>query len=288
MMSFDDMLPQDSVSVIAHDLKVPLGVVKLNVELVQKMGDLNPAQAKYAERALLAIERITGMIDNWLDLSRIESSEGLGQFVDCDLESIIAGAVELIEDAAAARGISLHVNVPAGLEPVRGDPIRLGQVVSNLLNNAVKYNRDSGAVWVEAALEPEAVRVSVRDTGEGIHPDDLPHIFDRLYRGRRQERTEGTGLGLTIARMIVLRHGGDIWAESAYGEGSTFSFRLPRAGGLRDSVERDVRDSRAGSERDSAAPELLTETAAETPDGVDDDFQESASAVHTDSSSDLV
>lgn len=287
-MSFDDMLPQDPVSVIAHDLKVPLGVVKLNVELVQKMGDLNPAQAKYAERALLAIERITGIIDNWLDLSRIESSEGPGQLVDCDLRSIIAGAVELVEDAATARGISLHVHVPTGLEPVRGDPIRLGQVVSNLLNNAVKYNRDSGAVWVEAALEPEAVRVSVRDTGEGIHPDDLPHVFDRLYRGRRRERTEGTGLGLAIARMIVIRHGGDIWAESAYGEGSTFSFRLPRAGGLRDSVERDVRDSRAGSEHGRAAPEPLTETAAETPDGVDDDLQESASAVHTDSSSDLV
>ncbi len=288
MMSFDDMLPKDPVSVIAHDLIVPLGVVKLNVELVQKMGDLNPAQAKYAERALLAIERITGIIDTWLELSRIESSEGPGQLVDCDLQSIIAGAVELVEHAAMARGISLHVNVPAGLEPVRGDPIRLGQVVSNLLDNAVKYNRDSGAVWIEAALEPEAVRVSVRDTGEGIHPDDLPHVFDRLYRGRQRQRTQGIGLGLAIARMIVIRHGGDIWAESAYGEGSTFSFRLPRAGGLRDSVERDLRDSRAGSERGSTVPEPLTETPTETPDGVDDDLQESASAVHTDSSSDLV
>lgn len=288
-MNLDSKLPNDPLSVIAHDLKVPLGVVKLNVELVQKMGNLNPIQAKSAERALLAIERITGIIDTWLDLSRLESSEGPGQIVDCDLKSIITGAIDLVESAAAARGISVYVNVPAGLEPVRGDPVRLGQVVSNLLSNAVKYNRDGGTIWVEVALEPEAVRVSVRDTGEGIHPDDLPHIFDRLYRGRRQERTEGIGLGLAIARMIVIRHGGNIWAESVYGEGSTFSFRLPRTGGQRDSVERDTRDSRAGSERVGAVTEPQADaTAAEIPDAVSDDLQESTTAFHTDSSSDLV
>lgn len=287
-MDFDQKLRKDPASVIAHDLKVPLGAIKGYVELVQKLGDLNPNQTKYLERALLVVDKMTGIIDAWLDLARLEGTEGLGQLVDCDLGRIINGAVDLVEHAAAQQGLSLHVSLPAGLETVRGDPTRLGQVVSNLLSNAIKFSQDGGAVWVEAVLEPDAVRVSVRDTGEGIHPDDLPHIFDRLYRGRRRDRTEGVGLGLAIAHMIVMRHGGDIWAESVLGEGSTFSFRLPRSGGQRDGIEQDARDARAGRDGDDSAPDVFSETADETPDAVDDDLQESSSALDTDSSSDLV
>ncbi len=287
-MDLDRNLQEDPVSVIAHEIRVPLTAVKGFVELIGRSGDLNPTQTKFLERALHAVDRTAQIVDAWLDLARIEGENGLAQPAVCDLGRIIGGAVDLLSQAAEQRGLRISVSLPDGLEPVRGDPTRLGQVMNNLLSNAVKYNREGGAVWVEVAQEPDAVRVSVRDTGEGIHPDDLPLVFDRLYRGRRRDRVEGVGLGLAIARMIVVRHGGDIWAESVVGEGSTFSFRLPRQGGQRDGVERDQRDARAGSEGGGAARDVFWGTAVETPDAVDDDLQETASRPDTDSSSDLV
>lgn len=291
-MDFDQKLQKDPGSVIAHDIKVPLAAIKGFVELIQQSGELNAKQTKFLERALLAVDKTARIIDAWLDLAKIEGENGLAQPVDCDLGRIIYSAVDLLEHAVAQHSLSISVSLPDDLEPVRGDPTRLGQVMNNLLGNAVKYNRDGGAVWVEVKLEPDAVQVSVRDTGEGIHPDDLPYVFDRLYRGRRRSHVEGTGLGLAIARMIIVRHGGDIWAESELGKGSAFHFHLPRQSGQRDGVERDRRDARAGSDGGGVAQHVPWEAAAETPDAVpdavDDDLQESSAASDTDSSSDLV
>lgn len=279
----------DLVGMVAHDLKTPISAVRGYIELIQHAGELNEQQRLYCERALGGLDRMELLIAALLDINQIEGETQMN-WQHCQLTPIIGGAVDLLETLANQRGIALHVDVDAHLEAVRGDPQRLSQVIHNLLSNAIKYNREGGAVWISAASEPGFVRVSVRDTGIGIAPEDQPHVFDRFFRAAQKTRKpiEGTGLGLSIVRMIIDKHGGYIWVESTPGEGSTFSFTLPKPARTRDGHDRMMEESRHGESYERSHHAGRIEVPIEEPDAVDDNLQESNGAVENDSASDLV
>ena len=191
-------------------------------------------------------------------------------------------------EVAAARGIKVRMQIDNHLQPVQGNTHLLGQVINNLVGNAIKYNRDKGKVWVRATDEQAFVRLDVADTGLGILEEEQPHVFERFYRVRNEDQPKinGSGLGLAIAQAVVEKHGGKIWVESVPGEGSTFSFTLPRAGARPPNEPRYESDHESAQEGESYAAHM--ERASEQSDAVDDKIQESTDSTESDSRSDEV
>jgi two-component system phosphate regulon sensor histidine kinase PhoR len=171
------------------------------------------------------------MVNELLDLARIESGGPLVLIDDVDIGRVVAESTERLRLFAERQGLRLVVDVPDGLPRVRGDEARIGQVVVNLVHNAVKFSGETGdgrEVTVRAREEGPEVVVSVEDHGVGIPKADQARIFERFYKvDRARVRGGGTGLGLSIARNVLQQHGGRIWVESEEGVGSTFSFALP-------------------------------------------------------------
>jgi two-component system phosphate regulon sensor histidine kinase PhoR len=221
---------------LSHELRTPLTTVSLLAETLSRdassAGDGVPPRMR---DRIAKIEVETGhlvqMVNELLDLTRIESG-GTLQLVDgVDLGRLAADSAERLRLFAERQGVDLHVEAAPGLAPVRGDPARLGQVVVNLVHNAVKFSPDGGAVTVRAAVDGPDVVVSVEDHGVGIARAAQDRVFERFYkvdRARlRAEAGGGTGLGLAIARHVIDQHGGRIWVRSQEGNGSTFSFAIP-------------------------------------------------------------
>src|SRR5689334_3609072 len=222
---------------LSHELRTPLTTVSLLAETLTReadaAGDAIPPRMR---DRILKIEVETGhlvqMVSELLDLSRIESGGGLGEVDVLDLGRVAAESTERLRLFADRQGVTLRVEVADDLPPVRGDAARLGQVVVNLVHNAVKFSPDGGdvTVSVRAARGDGQVIVAIEDHGVGIPRKAQPRIFERFYkvdRARVRGEAGGTGLGLAIARHIVEQHGGRIWVESREGRGSTFSFALP-------------------------------------------------------------
>jgi len=222
---------------LSHELRTPLTTVSLLAETLTRDADAagDAVPAKMRDR-IGKIEVETGhlvqMVNELLDLSRIESGSALGVVDLLDLGEVAIESTERLRLFAERQGVSLGVEVAPSLPLVRGDEARLGQVLVNLLHNAVKFSPDGGAVTVTvSATDPEVV-VAVADHGVGIPRSAQARIFERFYkvdRARRRGEAGGTGLGLAIARHIIEQHGGRIWVESVEGGGSTFSFALPIA-----------------------------------------------------------
>jgi signal transduction histidine kinase len=271
----------DMLNTFAHDLKTPLSGAKGFLGLLHGASSTDK-QRHYAERAMVALERMEQMINELLDYARL----GVNPTIDkepCDVARLIEEGVMLVEDLAAQRNITIHLDIASELSPVAGDERLLGHVVTNLLSNAVKYNLDDGAIYVNAQNEGTQVRLTVRDTGLGIPDGDIKRIFERFYRVKRKstDKIEGTGLGLAIVQMVVLKHSGHIHVQSKLGEGSTFTVMLPRA------------DVDAGEMSPNVTARRPLKTKLETgdftdeiDDGLDDDMQESPERRETDSSSD--
>jgi len=219
------------VNAIAHELNTPLSVIQLEVEAMRD-GMQGPDQA--AEGVLREIELLRGLVE---DLSFLaETDAGMLQ-----THPRPVGLLDLVERArvrwqsqADAAGIVLTVEwAGAGKDgpQVMADPMRIEQVLGNLLSNALRYTPPGGSVTVRVLASEEEAHVVVQDTGEGIPAADLPHIFERFYRAdrSRSRSTGGRGLGLSIVRQVVEAHGGRVWVESQVGVGSTFGFSLPLA-----------------------------------------------------------
>jgi two-component system phosphate regulon sensor histidine kinase PhoR len=222
---------------LSHELRTPLTTVSLLAETLTREADVaGDAIPPRMRDRILKIEVETGhlvqMVSELLDLSRIESGAGLGVVDVLDLGRVVADSTERLRLFADRQGVTLRVEVADGLPPVRGDAARLGQVVVNLVHNAVKFSPDGGDVTVSVrrAKGDDQVIVAIEDHGVGIPRKAQPRIFERFYkvdRARVRGEAGGTGLGLAIARHIVEQHGGRIWVESREGRGSTFSFALP-------------------------------------------------------------
>ena len=178
----------------------------------------------------LSAARMTTLVDILLDLGKIEARVGM-EMKPCQLVTVINKAVKGLREHFRAKEIVLQFDLPPGLPLVQGNQVRLDQVVSNLVGNAIKFTREGGMVTVSARQEKGEVVVEVKDTGIGIAPEDQVHLFEKFYRVSSEETSdiEGTGLGLAIVRSIVEGHGGRVWVKSQPGQGSTFGFALPIA-----------------------------------------------------------
>ena len=214
---------------IAHELRTPLTNLRGYLEATRD-GLLEPDAALvdnlYEETMLL--QRLVADLQ---DLALAEAGRLTLLRQPALLASIVEQATGILHPQADAKGVALKVVLPSDLPSVDVDPERIGQVLRNLLNNAFVHTSPGGSITVAAQIEGQTVAVSVSDTGAGIGPEDLPHVFDRFYRAdkSRARNTGGAGLGLAIVKQLVLAHGGTVSVSSVLGRGSTFTFTLPLA-----------------------------------------------------------
>lgn len=215
---------------VSHELKTPLTIIQGHMAALGE----RPADAErwQTARRVVAEEaaRLTQLVDNLLLLSRLEMPDFALDLQPVSLEAVVEDAILQLSDAAEARNVALSLQPETRLPRLMADRARLKQVFINLLDNAIKYNREGGSVHVRLSADGERIMAQVTDTGEGIPPQDLPHIFEKLYRveRRRGRPIEGSGLGLAIVRRIVEQHSGRISAESD-ADGATFTVILPIA-----------------------------------------------------------
>jgi two-component system phosphate regulon sensor histidine kinase PhoR len=222
---------------LSHELRTPLTTVSLLAETLTReaeaAGDAIPPRMRdRIDKIEVETGHLVQMVTELLDLSRIESGATLGVMDLLDIGRVAIESTERLRLFAERQGVILRTDVSEPIPPVRGDGDRLGQVLVNLLHNAVKFSPDGGEVTVAVHATPPDVIVSVADHGVGIPRAAQARIFERFYkvdRARFRGVTGGTGLGLAISRHIIEQHGGRIWVESTEGTGSTFSFSLPIA-----------------------------------------------------------
>lgn len=218
------------VSLVSHELKAPLGAVQAYLNLLSA-GMLGSAeqQQEILRRSSERIEALLGLVDDLLDLSRIETGRVERRVEPVEVSSLVREVARLLASQAQPRGIGIRDKLPDKLPPVYADRGELERVFTNLLSNAIKYNRDGGTVTLAGAAEGSWVQVSVADTGIGIPAQELPHLFEEFHRVRTPETREivGTGLGLAIAKRLVEAAHGRIEVASELGKGSTFSVWLP-------------------------------------------------------------
>ena len=224
-----DRIKSEFVATVSHDLRSPLTAILGYIELIARVGPVTEQQREFIRRVQLSVEQITSLVMALLDLGRIES--GLDNAKERTPLGVLAGyAVDSLRTAAEAKGLTLETDLPLDLPAVDGVPVRLRQVVSNLLENAIKYTPSGGRVRVEAAAEAGQVVLRVSDTGAGIPPADQPYLFDKFFRASNvPAEVAGAGLGLSIVRSIVESHNGRIWVDSKLNEGTTFIVVLPAA-----------------------------------------------------------
>lgn len=223
-------LKSEFVATVSHDLRTPLTSIQGYVELLPRVGPLNERQEQFIGRVQVSLKSITDLINDLLNIRRIEAELDL-EVEPCDLREIIGEVVGQLRHLAHEKEQALRWERPDALPLVEGHAGRLSQVVDNLVSNAIKYTQEGGLITVSAEQDDGHVVVRVSDNGFGIPLEEQPRIFDRFYRGQSEavNGVGGTGLGLTIVKAIVEKHGGRIWVESKAGVGSTFSFILPAA-----------------------------------------------------------
>ncbi|HLC03761.1 MAG TPA: ATP-binding protein [Anaerolineales bacterium] len=224
-----DRIKSEFVTTVSHDLRSPLTAILGYIELVERAGELNQRQKDFVQRVQMSVAQITTLVTDLLDLGRIEA--GLDTTKEATPINVLARyAVEGLRATADREGVKLVALLPEELPMVTGDPIRLRQMVGNLLENAIKYTPQGGTVTIEASFEGNQVLLRVQDTGPGIPPADQPYLFDKFFRASNiPEDTPGTGLGLSIVKSIVDNHNGRIWVNSRLGEGTSFTVVLPTA-----------------------------------------------------------
>ena len=224
---------------LSHELRTPLTTVSLLAETLSREADatdvgLPPKMRDRIGKIEVETGHLVQMVNELLDLSRIESGGTLHLVDGLDMARLAAQSAERLRLFADRQGVTFRVETPDDVTPVRGDGARLGQVVVNLVHNAVKFSPDGGEIVVRVRRDGDEVITSVEDQGMGVPRDAQDRVFERFYkvdRARlRAEAGGGTGLGLAIARHVVEQHGGRIWVDSVEGSGSTFSFALPAGG----------------------------------------------------------
>jgi two-component system phosphate regulon sensor histidine kinase PhoR len=225
---------------VSHELRTPIAALRtFNELLVEGAADDPAARKEFLETSRAQLERLDWLAQNLLELSKLDSGLVLLDLRPGDLRTSVEQAVDQAAATARRRGVELTMDRPDTAIEIRHDPVRIGQVVANLVGNAIKFTPRGGRVRVEvrgdargdadSAATEGAATITVADTGIGIDPAELPRIFDRFFRGSRasEARGSGSGLGLAIVRSIVEMHGGTVAVESRLGAGTTFRVTLP-------------------------------------------------------------
>ncbi len=224
-----DEMKSEFVSTVSHDLRSPLALIQGYASMIQIVGELNDLQSDYLTKIRNEVERTSHLVRNLLDLGRIEAGVGLRLERRSPLEAV-EKAVDILRATAAQKRIRLATDYPKGdLPSLEADHTLLQQAIYNLLDNAVKYTNPGGLVTVKVRVAEDQIVYSVQDTGVGISPADLDHLFDKFHRaGREHDGGEsGSGLGLPIVKSVVDKHKGELVVDSQLGEGSTFVISIP-------------------------------------------------------------
>lgn len=255
---------RDFLADVSHELRTPLAALRtFNQLLMESAGDDPDARAEFLESSAGQIERLDWLAQNLLELSKLDSGLVLLDLRPDDLRAAVESAGHQHDTTAARRGVTVNVDLPPAPIRIRHDPPRIGQVVANLVGNAVKFTPRGGQVRVSVAATPGGARIDVADDGVGIDPKEMPHIFERFYRGSRanEARGSGSGLGLAIVRSIVEIHGGTIQVESGAAAGSRFTVHLPNdpklVAGTPAAERSDVASAAEGSQRIAAAAAVV-------------------------------
>jgi signal transduction histidine kinase len=216
---------------VSHELRTPLNaIIGFSEVLGERLfGELNEKQAEYTDDILSSGRHLLSLINDILDLSKIEAGRMELEVTTFHLPDAIENALTLIRERASRHGIRLNQVIDDRLGDFTGDERKIKQILLNLLSNAVKFTPEGGRIGINARQADGAAEISVSDTGIGIAPEDQPKIFEefRQVGSDNAKKVEGTGLGLTLAKKFVELHGGRIWVESEIGKGSKFTFTLP-------------------------------------------------------------
>jgi len=215
---------------MSHELRTPLNaIIGFSEVLSEKMfGELNEKQEEYSKDIHASGQHLLSLINDILDLSKIEAGRMELELSDFHLPTALDSALTLVRERAGRRSIALHTNIDNRLGQIQADERKVRQVVLNLLSNAIKFTPEGGRIELRATPQDGLVEVSVSDTGVGIAPEDQEAVFEEFRQvGTADKKVEGTGLGLTLCRKFVELHGGRIWVKSELGVGSTFTFTIP-------------------------------------------------------------
>jgi len=225
-----DRLKNELIATVSHDLKQPLGVMGGYLELLTMQKAIAPSGEPYANMIRKSVHNMRQLIDDLLDLAKIEAGVTLN-LQNVPPAKLITDCVDSLKGAIDTKQMIVNNLIDEDYPAIRGDYQRLRQIFLNLIGNAVKYTQPEGQVTVYAERRETTLRLSIQDNGMGISPEDQIHVFERFYRVRRPETDsiEGTGLGLAIVKTLVEAHGGEIGLESKLGEGTTFFVILPLA-----------------------------------------------------------
>lgn len=222
-----DEMKSSFVSTVSHDLRSPLQAIQTSAELLPKFGKLNEEQRKEVDHILTVVRRVSLLVQDLLDIGRIEAGVGM-ECEPCSVNEVVSHAAGALRPLAEQKGLEFAIDLPSVLPLVAGNPLRLEQVIGNLVSNAIKFTAN-GAVTVSAQTSDGYVIIEVSDTGMGIPLEAQQNLFQKFYRVKSHETRgiEGTGLGLAIVKSIVEGYGGEISVNSAPRLGSTFAVRLP-------------------------------------------------------------
>lgn len=221
---------RDLIAAVSHDLRTPLASIRAMVEAMDDGLVDDPATVRRYYRTIHAqIDNLSGLINDLFELSRLDVEQVQLRLEPVNLNDLVSDVLEAMQVQARQKEILLEGHFAGDLPPVTADIARIQRVLYNLVQNALQYTPAGGRVSLTVRPAETGVQVEVTDSGEGIPPEDLPHVFDRFFRGdkSRSRATGGAGLGLAIAKRIVEAHGGHIWVESRPGQGTRFGFYLP-------------------------------------------------------------
>jgi signal transduction histidine kinase len=224
-----DTLKSDFVATVSHDLRSPLTLMRGYATMLEMAGALNDQQKNYAHMIVQGVDNMSKLVNNLLDLGRIDFGVGL-QVESIPVLDIIERVTGGLQMQAKQKNISLGVEIPRDLpHAVEADQALLHQALYNLVENAIKYTPEGGEVTVRLQGSESVLTFAVNDSGIGVQKEDLPRLFEKFYRGTHREALiqRGTGLGLAIVKSIAERHGGRVWVESELGKGSTFFLQVP-------------------------------------------------------------
>jgi signal transduction histidine kinase len=218
------------VSTVSHELRTPLAALKEGIRLVvqEKTGQLNDEQKEFLNLAKRNVDRLARLINNVMDFQKLEADRMNFDFYENDINEVVKDAYDTMAPAAKSMGLDLQLKLEDNLPKVKIDRDRITQVITNMVNNAIKFT-EKGGITLSTRRRENVIQVSVSDTGCGIRKEDLPrvfHEFEQLGQGGDRQ-TGGAGLGLAISKTIIEQHRGKICAESEYAEGATFHFVLP-------------------------------------------------------------
>ena len=234
----------DFVSMAAHELRTPLTSIRGYLSVLQEeiSEQLDKDQRSFLDKAFISSSQLAALVENLLSVSRIERGALKVQAERADWSSIVNEIYKNFTNLAAEKNVKLLYTPGAALPPVLVDKFRIGEVISNLIANALAYTKAYGTVEIVTKAERDSVLTQVKDTGQGIPPSALPKLFTKFFRvsGVLEQGSKGTGLGLYISKAIVDMHGGKIWVESTMGKGSTFNFTVPLAKEEPKKIEKEI------------------------------------------------